>query len=59
MPNQRQSIQRIECTEAFDGVMTDNLDILTDNLNGLKDFNLFFQRDIILCKSILFNSNLF
>ena len=49
----------MECTEAFDDVMTDNLDILTDNLNGLKDFNLFFQRDIILCKSILFNSNLF
>jgi|688.fasta_scaffold95937_4 hypothetical protein len=31
--------------------MTDNLDMLTDNLNGLKDFNMIFQRDIILCKS--------
>ena len=45
------SIQRVSESEAFDGVMAQNLHLLTDNLQGLTDFTLSFNKDIILRKS--------
>jgi hypothetical protein len=47
-------MQRVLETEAFDGVMAQNLTLLKDNLAGLTDFTLSFQKDIILRKSLRF-----
>lgn len=41
-------IQRVSSSDAFDGPMVQNLSLLTDNLQGLSDFTLSFQKDIIL-----------
>ena len=43
-------IQRIASREVIDGVTSNNIGMLVENLEGLQDMTLSFKRDIILCK---------
>ena len=43
-------IQRVGSQEVIDGITSNNIGMLVENLEGLTDMNLSFKRDIILCK---------
>ena len=43
-------IQRIASRDVIDGVTSNNIGMLVENLEGLTDMTLSFKRDIILCK---------
>jgi hypothetical protein len=38
----------VDSNEIIDGITNQNINLLTDNADNFKDFNLSFRRDIIL-----------